>query len=667
MRWVKWKMVSIQLPGRTLRARIWKIEVGRVDLYLLDTDFEANTEQDRFITHQLYGGDNENRLKQELVLGIGGIRALMDMNIQPDLYHCNEGHAAFIGLERLSTLIRDRSLTFQEALEGVRASTLFTTHTPVPAGHDTFDEGLLRMYLAHYPERLKISWDELMGLGRLHPEDTEEPFSMSYLAVNCSQETNGVSRLHGAVTRNMFNDLYKGYTPEELYIGHVTNGVHVPTWTSPAWKELYRHNFGDDFFSRTTDKNLWKKIYDVPDETIWLIRNNLREKLTDYIKERYRLASERFQDHPGYILEVIENLNPHALTIGFARRFATYKRAHLLFKDLDRLSRIVNNQEHPVQFLFAGKAHPNDKAGQDLIKMIVQFSKRPEFVGKIIFLQNYEIDLAWHLVTGVDVWMNTPTRPLEASGTSGQKSVMNGGLHFSVLDGWWAEGYREDAGWAITEKKTYNNQDFQDELDAETIYSILENDLIPTFYKRSDEGVPVEWVRFIKNSISGIAPEFTMSRMLMDYVNKFYQKLMKRSSDLAENDYRKARELASWKKRIINSWEDISILSVKHPDIVRDTVTLGDSFEAEVVVDLKNLRTDEIGVELVHRMNDQNGGEPGKPVTHQFELEGVENSTATYKIRVTPDHSGVFDYAIRIYPRHEDLPHRQDFPLVHWA
>jgi len=445
--------------------------------------------QDRSITHQLYGGDSENRFKQELLLGIGGIRALRELGYQPDLYHCNEGHAAFIGLERLREYIQINSLTYPEALEIVRSSTLFTTHTPVPAGHDYFNEDMMRTYIAHYPSRLKIDWKQLMNLGKMHPDFPGEKFSMSCLAVNLSQAVNGVSKLHGEVSRKMFADMWRGYLPEEVPIGYVTNGVHVPTWLSKRMRKLYEEKLDPDFLTKQDDRDIWKKIKKVDQSEIWNIRSDSRKELIGYLKNLFRNISIKTHQNPKVLMEIESNLNPNALTIGFARRFATYKRAHLLFRDLDRLASIVNNPFMPVQFLFAGKAHPRDKAGQDLIKFIINISREDRFKGKIVFIENYEIPLAKRLIHGVDIWLNTPTRPLEASGTSGEKVIMNGGLHFSVLDGWWAEGYVPGGGWALQQEKAYEDQNLQDQLDAQNIYNLLENEIVPLFYKRNEKGL----------------------------------------------------------------------------------------------------------------------------------------------------------------------------------
>jgi phosphorylase/glycogen(starch) synthase len=662
-----WKTVTIVFPGRTLTARIWKVDVGRIELYLLDTDFEGNLEEDRRITHHLYGGDNENRFRQEILLGIGGIRALRVLGKKPDLFHCNEGHAAFIGFERLRELIDEHNLTFQEALEVVRSSSLFTTHTPVPAGHDSFDENLLRMYMSHYPSRLNISWERFIGFGRLHPGNRNERFSMSYLGINMSQDVNGVSKLHGKVTQEMFSDIWKGYNTDELHLGYVTNGVHLQTWTAKAWLDLYESIMGKDFISRQDDKESWKKIIEVPDNKIWSIRNKQRTILIDYIKERLRIASVRRRENPKYIMEAEENLRDNVLTIGFARRFATYKRAHLLFRDKDRLARIVNHPQYPVQFVFAGKAHPNDKAGQDLIRIIVDISKQPEFVGRIIFLQNYEMQLAKKLVQGVDIWLNTPTMPLEASGTSGQKAVLNGALHFSVLDGWWAEGYVEGAGWAIEDEGTYDNQDYQDELDAETIYSLLENEITKLFYERDKDGLPRGWIDFIKKSIAEIAPNFTMNRMLIDYMNKYYYKLYSRSQNIMKNEFDLAKELTAWKRIVTRLWNNVEVVSFRHPDISQHAVILGQSYETEVVLELHNLSPEDIGVELVIKNFTTRDNGNGNTYTQEFERVEMDQSRVVYRTTVTPVKPGIFDYGIRIFAWNNSLPHRQDFPLVKWV
>ncbi|MFH2096002.1 MAG: alpha-glucan family phosphorylase, partial [Bacteroidota bacterium] len=646
----EWLLVSIAFPGRTLYARIWEVNVGRNTLYLLDTDFDDNHEMDRTVTHQLYGGDHENRFRQEMLLGIGGIRTLNALGLRPDVYHCNEGHAAFIGLERLRVLRTKRNMTFHEALEIIRASTLFTTHTPVPAGHDTFDEDLIRTYMAHYPSRLKITWEDMMGLGKI--DQASKKFSMSYLAANLSQEINGVSWLHGEVTKKMFSPLWNGYFPEESHIGYVTNGVHLQTWTAKAWKMLYEDVFGKDFTQHLNDRAMWTKIYDVPDERIWAVRQRQRKKLVDYVKERVRQNWIRSYENPKNIVEVVSNINENTLTIGFARRFATYKRAHLLLKNLDRLSELLNNEKAPVQLLFAGKAHPNDKAGQDLIKYIVEVSKRPEFLGKIVFLENYDIELARKLVQGVDIWLNTPTRPLEASGTSGMKAVMNGALHFSVLDGWWVEGYKEGAGWALPEERTYDNQSFQDDLDAETIYTMLENEVIPLFYDRNEKGIPEAWIKFVKNSIALVAPEFTTQRMLDDYVERFYNKLYDRSQVIRKGDYQMAIEIANWKKQVARKWESLEVESVAIPDYEKHPVKMSDKYHGELVINLGEMNVEEVGVDLVvaSSIATDNVKIFSK---YDVELKKIMGKRAFYYLERNPVKPGNFSYAIRIYAKNK--------------
>jgi len=657
-----WLKIEIVWPGRTVHVRVWEVSVGRISLYLLDTDFDENLDVDKQVTHHLYGGDWENRLKQEIVLGIGGIRVLDALGINSNVYHCNEGHAAFIGVERLRKLIVEGNLTYAEAIEIVRSSSLFTTHTPVPAGHDAFDENMLRMYMGHYPQRLKISWEQFIALGRCNPTDSHEKFSMSFLAANLSQEINGVSRIHGRVSQEIFSSLYKGYTPDELHIGYVTNGVHIPTWMAKHWVELYRKTFGEDFVNRQHDFEMWNKIYDVPNNVIWKIRNHQREVLINYVKEKLKESSIRRHENPKLMLEKSEKLNKHSLTIGFARRFATYKRAHLLFTDIDRLAKIVNNPAMPIQFLFAGKAHPHDKAGQDLIRRIVEISKMPQFIGKITFISNYEIGVAQKLIQGVDIWMNTPTRPLEASGTSGEKAIMNGVLHFSVLDGWWGEGYQKQAGWMLPEEVTYENSTYQDQLDAETIYSLLENEIAPLYYFRDEEGVPIGWVNYIKNSIAKVCPNFTMNRQLVDYDKKFYLKLFQRGSKLKENDYALAKDMAIWKKRVKSAWESIDVVSVSYPDINR-TATLGQKYKAELVLDLNELKPNDILVEMVIAEINNRHKILSK---EEFNIEKIEDQIVSYKIEIVPTRPGTFDFGIRISPKHELLPHKQDFNYIRW-
>jgi phosphorylase/glycogen(starch) synthase len=660
-----WLKISFVLPGRTLYAKVWRCDVGRVPLYLIDTDIDENGEHDRSITHQLYGGDLENRLRQEILLGIGGIRMLDALGIKPDLFHSNEGHSAFIGLERLRKLIQYEKLTFQQAVEVVRSSTLFTTHTPVPAGHDTFPEELMRRYLPHYPDLLNLKWEQFMNLGRMVEFDLNEKFSMSVLAAKLSQEINGVSRIHGRVTREMFTKLYQGYYPDELHIGYVTNGVHLPTWTAKSWLQLYRKEFGDGFFEDQSNPQYWKKIHQVDDEIIWKTKMKQKDQMSEFLMQHLYADMTRRHENPKLIFKIRETVNPKALTIGFARRFATYKRAHLLFSNLDRLSRIVNSKDKPVQFMFAGKAHPNDKAGQDLIKRIYEISHLPEFLGKIFFFENYDMRLAKYLIKGVDIWLNTPTRPLEASGTSGEKAVMNGVVNFSVLDGWWAEGYRPNAGWALQEESTYDNPQFQDELDAETIYTILEEEIIPIYYSVNARNIPEKWVSYIKNTISEIAPHYTMKRQLDDYIRQYYNPMFKRTRILTGKNYEMARHIASWKRKVMRGWESIEVVSVKVPDSNNKPLQLGEPFKAEIILDLNELSGTDIGIEILFgkKVND----EVKQPIfKEEMILVRSEKNIVVFACDIPINQAGVYDFVFRLYPKSPLLPHRQDFNLVRW-
>ncbi len=659
-----WKSVSMNLPGRTLYARIWKVAVGRTDLYLLDTDYEANSAEDRSVTHQLYGGNHENRLKQEILLGIGGVRALRALGLNPTMYHYNEGHAAFAGLERLREYMQEQHYEMSEALELVRASALFTTHTPVPAGHDAFSEDELGPYFGHYPQRYGLDWRGFMGFGKINAQDVKEEFSMSVLAANFSQNVNGVSMLHGKVSQDIFAPMYPGYLPEELYISYVTNGVHYPTWAAKEWKAIHAKVFGEEFKTSHYDKSCFEGIYKVDDEQIWNTRKFLKADLIKTVKDRLSDPIVSAHYSPGEIVTIKETLRDDVLTIGFARRFATYKRATLLFRDLNRLDEIVNNPKRPVQFLFAGKAHPADKAGQDLIKQIVEISKDPRFIGRIVFVPGYDITLAKRLVQGVDVWMNNPTRPQEASGTSGEKASMNGVMHFSVLDGWWVEGYVKDAGWALPQERTYDDYEYQNELDAATIYSTIENEIAPDYYDIDNTGRSSKWIGYIKNTVSMVASNFTTNRMLSDYCKQYYFPQSERYSRLVADGGKVAKDIAAWKKFVGEEWNNMRIVSYTQPNA---SYTLSDKnkLESEVVIDLGRLKPEDIGVEMLLTSTDAKGQLHIQEVFN-YELVSYENGVATFKTSVLPERTGMYEVGTRVYPKNAELPHRQDFPIVKW-
>ena len=658
-------VIDVPYPERTVHAYLWKVAVGRISLYLLDTDNELNSEWDRQITHQLYGGDWENRIKQEILLGIGGMLTLKKLGIKKDVYHCNEGHAALMGLQRLVDLVQEEHLNFNEALEVVRASGLYTCHTPVPAGHDYFEEGLFYKYMGDYAAKLGIEWKDLIGMGRQNPEDNNEKFSMSVFALNTCQEANGVSELHGEVSRKMFAPIWQGYFPEELHVGYVTNGVHMPTWAASDWKALYKQTFPKNWWNDQSNPKMWQPYQDLPDEVIWNTRMSLKVKLIDYIKEKFRDDWMKSQGDPARIVKAVNEMKAKNLIIGFGRRFATYKRAHLLFNDLERLKRLVNNPDYPVQFLFTGKAHPADGAGQGLIKRIIEVSRMPEFLGKIIFLENYDMRLAKRLVSGVDIWLNTPTRPLEASGTSGEKAQMNGVLNFSVLDGWWKEGYVEGAGWALTDKRTYENQAHQDQLDAATIYQLLENEIIPLYYDKNEQGYSPRWIQVIKNSITKITPRFTTKRMMDDYFDKFYNKLARRHALLAAEDYKVARSIAAWKENMASHWDDIEVLSVKSGDLVHHQPSVGETYRIEVVLDTHDLNDKGLGIDLVAVRTSQHNNDKLYDV-RPLELIAAEGSRLTFAIEYRLDYAGAMRFGLRMYPKNDLLPHRMDFCYVRW-
>ena len=657
-------VIDVPYMNYYVHAYVWRVNVGRIKLYLLDTDNDMNSQFDRSITHALYGGDWENRLKQEILLGIGGVLMLQKLGIKKDVYHCNEGHAALCNVQRLVDFVREGK-SFTQALELVRASSLYTVHTPVPAGHDYFDEGLFGKYMSGYPQLLGISWDEFIGMGRMNPDDKGERFCMSTFACNTSQEVNGVSWLHGEVSKKMFAGIWKGYYPEESHVGYVTNGVHFPTWCANEWRKLYAAHLDKNHIHDQSNQTIWEGIYNVSDEELWATRMALKTKLVDYTRKQFRDRWLKNQGDPSRVVSLMDKINPNALLIGFGRRFATYKRAHLLFTDLERLSKIVNNPDYPVQFLYTGKAHPADGAGQGLIKKIYEISQRPEFLGKIIFLENYDMQLARRLVSGVDIWMNTPTRPLEASGTSGEKALMNGVVNLSVLDGWWYEGYRPGAGWALTDKRTYQYQEHQDQLDAATIYGLLENEIMPLYYARNSEGISTGWIKVIKNSIAQIAPHYTMKRQLDDYYDKFYNRLRSRYNALAADDCKLAREIAEWKENVAAHWDDIHVDSIqKSEELISGNVEAGKKYNIQIVVDEAGL-DDAVGLELVTLTTDKDGQDH---VYHVDPFRVVERNGNKFTFAAAHglDNAGSFKVCYRMYPKNENLPHRQDFCYVKW-
>ena len=659
------KQVVVDVPymNYNVHALVWQANVGRVKLYLLDTDNDLNSEYDRPITHALYGGDWENRLKQEILLGIGGMLMLEKLGIKKQVYHCNEGHAALCNLERLVSYVKS-GLTFNQAMEVVRASSLYTVHTPVPAGHDYFDKDLFGKYMGGYADMLGISWKEFIGMGRINPDDDNERFCMSTFACNTCQEVNGVSMLHGWVSQKMFAGIWNGYYPEENHVGYVTNGVHFPSWCATEWREVYDKYLKPGFYEDQSNEDLWHGIYDCPDAEIWKTRMALKEKLIKYIRDKFAESWLKNQGDPARVVSLLERINSNALMIGFCRRFATYKRAHLLFTDLERLSKIVNDPEKPVLFFFSGKAHPADGAGQGLIKRIYEISQRPEFLGKIIFLEDYDYQLARRLVSGVDIWMNTPTRPLEASGTSGEKAEMNGVVNLSVLDGWWVEGYRKGAGWALKQERTYENQAYQDQLDATTIYNLLENEIVPMYYDKDKNGLSKDWIQVVKNSIATIAPHYTMKRQLDDYYSKFYTKLAARSAKVNAKDYQLAKDIALWKETVAERWDSIEVVS-RNAKGFDDGAETGKSYTIQYVINEQGLN-DAVGLELVSLKNDQDPSDRRINFIKPFKMVKKEGNNYTFECEFSTSMAGNWKACVRMFPKNDLLPHRQDFCYVKW-
>ncbi len=659
----------LRLEMATLPAacQVWRVPVGRVSLYLLDTDLPENDDTAKSITHRLYGGDWENRLRQEFLLGIGGTMLLKRLGISCDVYHMNEGHAAFMNIERLVNLVEDEGLTFDVALEIVRASSLYTVHTPVPAGHDYFDEVMIERYFAPFYGRLGISRDDFIGLGK-DSRGSGGRFSMSVLALHTSQEANGVSKLHGDVSRRMFAPVWDGFFPEESHVSYVTNGVHLPTWAAPEWQRFFEETFGVDYLRGQAQEELWSKMAAVPNEEIRQIRKTLKGRLLQLIRHTILRMHGQIGLSPQLTADILDRLQERALYIGFSRRFATYKRAHLLFEDLGHLEQILSDERYPIRCIFAGKAHPADGGGQELIKRIIEVSRMPQFIGKIIFLPDYDIELAKTLIPGVDVWLNNPIRLMEASGTSGEKAEMNGVLNLSVLDGWWYEGYKEGAGWALSAERTYTNQALQDQLDAMTIYHIIERQIIPAYFAGKTMGYSDTWIDYIKRSMIYIAPHFTMRRMLDDYYNRFYNKLAVRSESLQHHDYSQAREIVAWKQQVAATWDTISVQDISCHGITLqpndDALYCDPSFR--MTIDAGSVTADLIA-ELIVTTRDETTGEVkfvGKYPFH--ECDSRSGSRRTYELTIPSALPGKYQIAVRLRPYLSELPHLMDFAYVRW-
>ncbi|MFH1070039.1 MAG: alpha-glucan family phosphorylase [Candidatus Glassbacteria bacterium] len=659
--------IAVEFPGRQVFARIWHIKVGRVNLYLLDTNVPENSPNDRAITYQLYGGDKEMRIQQEILIGIGGIRALAAMGIEPCAIHMNEGHAAFSGIGRIQRMIEEDKLGFDEALVAVRAGGIFTTHTPVPAGIDIFEPNLVDRYFSHLYAKLGIDRKGFLALGRRNPDNDLEPFNMSFLAFRLSAYYNGVSRLHGAVSRRMWQAGWPQVPEDDIPITHVTNGIHVPSWISREFGELFDRYLGHRWRDDPTDPESWERVAELPDEALWRSHELRRERLVSFARRRLR---SQLTDRGASTQEIDmaeEVLDPNALTIGFARRFATYKRANLILRDPVRLKKMLTNPDRPVQFVLAGKAHPRDEEGKALIRQIIHFSRDPEVRRHMVFLENYDIIVSRYMVQGVDVWLNNPRRPMEASGTSGMKVVPNGGLNLSVLDGWWVEAYEIDpnTGWAIGKGEEYDDYERQDQVEANALYNQFENDVIPLFYHRGSDGLPRRWIDKMKLSISKLAPVYNTNRMVQEYVERFYLEAAERCSNLKKDGYQRAKKMAKWRQKVSRAWQTVSIVDAK-ADTTRDYV-VGTQLEVTAVVKLGSLTPDDVAVEVYYGPLDQKRRivEPRTVALKPADSAGGSGGI-TFTGTVPCERSGRHGYTLRVLPRNEDMVNPHELGLIIW-
>ncbi|HEY7348969.1 MAG TPA: alpha-glucan family phosphorylase [Ktedonobacterales bacterium] len=655
-------VISVDLPGRKVYAKVWKIAVGRISLYLMDTDVEPNAPNDRVLAAHLYGGDHEMRISQEVVLGIGGVRALRALGLKPALWHMNEGHAAFLGLERIRELIAEEGLTFAEAREAVAANAVFTTHTPVPAGNDAFGLDLIDRFFGSYWGQLSLSRDQFMDLAR-QDQSWGPSFSMTVLALRLSNQHNGVSKLHGDVSRRMWQFLWPGVDVDETPIGSITNGVHTSTWLAPALGEFYDRALGPAWREHLDESQTWVPILNASDQELWAIHCQLKAELITYVRERARQHRLRLGEGALQINEATALLDPQAFTIGFARRFATYKRATLIFRDLERIRRLLQSSSHPVQIIFAGKAHPADEPGKALIQQVYRLSRQPGFAGHVVFLEDYDMDMARKLVSGVDLWLNNPVRPYEASGTSGQKASLNGAPNCSILDGWWVEGYNSKNGWAFGEQREYQNAELQAEADALALYTVLEQEIIPLFFERDTQGLPTRWLRVMKETIRTIAPQFSMRRMVKEYTERLYVPGEQQEQRVAQDHYALARALAAWKKQVIQTWPEVGLWANGPTE---GQIAIGQSIDVTAYARLASLRPEDVLVEVVYG-HDEDGRLSGS-IYQRMEQDGQESDGSyRYHTRILPQSGGSFVYGVRLLPAHPALLDRHEMGLVRWA
>ena len=658
--------VDVDLPGRKVYAQIWKANVGRIQLYYLDANIEENSVEDRDITAQLYGGNLETRIQQEILLGIGGIKALKKLGIKPTIHHMNEGHSAFLSLERIRQLMIDNKLDRKTAREVVFSSNVFTTHTPVPAGNDVFPIEMMQKYFVDYIKQIDMSMEEFLKLGKIDPNNQKEDFCMTVLALNLSAENNGVSELHGHVSRDMWKDIWKGVPAKELPIDSITNGIHTLSWISFDMQNLLDRYLGPRWRTKPLEYGIWERVQKIPDAELWRTHERRKERLIDFCRERLKAQIINRGFTKNEINHAEQILTPEALTIGFARRFATYKRGTLLFRDIERLKKIISNPHRPVQIIFAGKAHPHDNGGKELIKNIAEICRREEFRDHIVFLEDYDINVARYMVQGVDVWLNNPRRPLEASGTSGMKVPPNGGLNFSILDGWWDEAYDGQNGWAIGNREEYTDLEYQDEVESNALYNVLENEIIPLYYERGRDDIPRQWVTAMKWSMQTVCPQFSTNRMVADYFNKFYTNASRRYINMTNDDFKKSKELKSWKDNIYSKWSKVSFENTMS-EMPSRNLQVGSKFEVKTIVNLGNIAPDSVRVELYHgklSMKDEITEPTIVEMKHSSDLGNGRHSFIGSLECVNTGQSG---YAIRMYPYHKDLGYKFDMKMIIWS
>jgi len=656
--------VTIAFPDAPITARIWEVSVGRISLYLLDTNIDENRPQDRTITASLYGGDRENRIKQEIVLGIGGIRALRAMGINPSVTHMNEGHSAFLGIERIRELMAEQGMTRAEAMEALRPTNIFTTHTPVPAGNERFSNELMQKYFSTITDSTGFTWEEFMTLGRENPGDTQELFCLTVLAIKLSAYNNGVSELHGAVSREMWKQIWPGLPESEIPITYITNGVHSRSFLSPEMKDLLDRYFGPRFYDEPTNTEIWERMDRISDEELWRTHEVRKTQLVSFARTRLKEQLKNRGASRAQSVHADEVLSPYTFTISFARRFATYKRATLLFRDPERLKKLLTDPDRPVQLIFAGKAHPHDIPGKNLIKDIVHFASDPEIRSKIVFLENYDLEIAKHLVSGSDIWLNTPRRPLEASGTSGMKAAINGVLNCSILDGWWAEGYDPDVGYAIGAGEEYEDEELQDEIESKLLYDLLEREIIPTYYDRGRDGLPRTWIARMKDSMRKLGGRFSTSRMLLEYSERFYLPALKNYEKMARTGYRSAHELAEYIARLRSNWEKLSITDIAGGS--RSSLNVGDSFTVECRVHLGDIDPSEVQVQ-VYTGRITSDEELDAPRTVEMKYKSSDETGHLYSARVKCEQAGRQGFAVRVLPNNQELVHPMVPGLLRWS